>query len=272
MADALFSLSDNGHWFASDSLSAVDRGLQYGDGLFETLRRASDGSVPLKAFHLQRLQRGFKALGFDASLVSRLDRALDSLPAGFSAAKLVVTRGDSARGYLPPQNPQYHIQCQCFSAPAFACERLPQGLTTDISDISLAQQPLLAGFKHLNRLEQVLIRQGFPEGCDEVVVTDTSGHVIEGCMSNVFLLSQDGWITPSLHNCGVNGVVRRWLLQQGKVAEADEISLQQLFSARAVFMSNTLNGIAVVQSVGRHQYHQHPEVAELQQEFQELFA
>ena len=91
-------------------------------------------------------------------------------------------------------------------------------------------------------------------------------------MSNVFLLSQDGWITPSLHNCGVNGVVRRWLLQQGKVAEADEISLQQLFSARAVFMSNTLNGIAVVQSVGRHQYHQHPEVAELQQEFQELFA
>jgi len=270
-ADTFYSLKA-GQWHNAAPADLSDRGLHYGDGLFETIRFAADGSIPLLNYHLQRLQQGFTALGFDADLPTNIKAALNDMPQQTSAAKLLITRGPSPRGYLPPLTPDYFIQLQCFTAPAYAAERHTQGIKCSVSPVQLARQPALAGFKHLNRLEQVLIRQKFPGDCQEVVVTDTDGFVIEGCMSNLFFSEQGQWLTPSLNKSGVNGVVRRWLLDNHSVQEIANISLQRLFNAEAVFMSNTLNGICMVQTIDGHQYHQLSGIIEMQQEFQELFA
>tara|TARA_B100001109_G_scaffold255900_1_gene262815 strand:- start:21315 stop:22133 length:819 start_codon:yes stop_codon:yes gene_type:complete len=270
-ADSFWYLDDDG-WHPLSSLSPSDRGLQYGDGLFETLRFAADGSLPLQHYHQQRLSEGLAALGFHPDLLKRALGGLNRLPQQTSAAKLIITRGAAGRGYMPPQDPGYHIQLQCFNAPAFAALRHPFGLRCEVSPVRLGRQPALAGFKHLNRLEQVLIRQQFPAGCEEVIVCDSDDNVIEACMSNLYFLQHGQWYTPDLSHSGVNGVVRRWLSASGRVQSVSGIGVEQLLQADAVAMSNTLNGIVMVQTVGRHQYDQHPDIAEWQQEFQELFA
>ena len=259
-------------WQPATGWPPQDRALHYGDGLFETIRFATDGRIPLLAFHRQRLLQGLVALDFPVATAALLEEALSALPpAGQTAGKLLLSRGPGPRGYLPPSEPQIQLLFQPFAAPKWASERMTGGMVCEFSEITLAPQPLLSGFKHLNRLEQVLARQRFPAHCHEVIMTDTDDWVIEGCMSNLFLLERGQWLTPDLSRCGVNGVVRRWLQAGTDIAEA-RITPERLLQADAVFLSNTLNGVIAVQSIGTRKYHQHPDIVRFQQQFQEQFA
>ena len=84
------------------ALDPSDRGLAYGDGLFETLR-AHQGALPWWPRHRARLQAGAARLGFglpDATVLeTALAEALQRAPDG--VLKLVLTRGAGARGYAP---------------------------------------------------------------------------------------------------------------------------------------------------------------------------
>jgi 4-amino-4-deoxychorismate lyase len=73
----------------------------------------------------------------------------------------------------------------------------------------LSNQPLLAGLKHLNRLEQVLARAEWQDGEHaEGLMLDQAGRVIEGVFSNLFLVRDGVLITADLKRCGVAGVMR----------------------------------------------------------------
>lgn len=265
----------NEAWQEGIGLNLADRALHYGDGLFETLRRDSLHRIPLWGFHLERLREGLFALNFPPASLEQVVVALSALPvsAQQGGGKLIVSRGASERGYATPESPHLNLVWQSFPAPAWAHERFPQGFSVEVSSVRLANQPLLAGIKHLNRLEQVLIRSRFAPDCQEMLVLNQDELVIEGGMSNVFWWQDDRLFTPRLARCGVNGVVRRWLFTQQEVTEV-EVGLEAVLQADGVFFCNSLNGITPVQRLAQRRYPQDrvwQQSLALQQQLERLF-
>jgi len=229
-----------------DGVSLANRGLQYGDGLFETLR-VHRGEVPLWPRHLARLCEGAARLGIAVPEVAFVEARIAELVAGAEAGvlKLLLTRGDGGRGYAPPAE----------AAPVWTLARHPlpafQGaLRLHLCETRLAVQPALAGIKHCNRLEQVLARaEAERAGGDEGLVRDTDGVPVCATSANVLVLRDGRWWTPPVARCGVAGVLRGWLLDAGLVAEA-ALSMEDVLSAEGLALCNAVRGILPVSSLG----------------------
>jgi len=232
----------------ADALSLKDRGLAYGDGLFETL--AVRGGQPLLLDrHLQRLDDGCRrlAINADQSLIrTELLAYADALGGG--VLKLILTRGDSLRGYGADPSAQPRRILQGNPPAAYPAAHAEQGIRLFPCTTRLSKQPLLAGLKHLNRLEQVLARAEWQDAEHaEGLMLDQAGRVIEGVFSNLFLVRDGVLITADLKRCGVAGVMRAELLAQAQSlaipTQITDISLEQLQWADEVFVCNSVYGI-----------------------------
>ncbi|MDM7322241.1 MAG: aminodeoxychorismate lyase [Gammaproteobacteria bacterium] len=238
-----------------DSLPLSDRGLHYGDGLFETMA-VQEGRVRLLDLHLARLARGAARLAIPLADADGLAAALARAAAdmGDGVLKLILTRGSGGRGYLPPDVPTFSLIIQRY--PPVAVEG-QEGVTVRLCDLRLARQPLLAGLKHLNRLEQVLARAEWRDpAIAEGLMFDSEGLLIEGVASNVFLVREGQLLTPLLDQCGVAGVMRAHVIQRaaglGMVVQETRLVLNDLLAADEVFLTNSLHGIRpVISLLGR---------------------
>lgn len=232
----------------ADSLALADRGLAYGDGLFETLK-VQGGRAVLLERHLARLQEGCQRLKIpcDMSILRReLLEYMQQL--GDGVCKLIVTRGAGQRGYgLPdPCVPQRILQAS--AVPQWPAAHQQQGIQLFACQLRLSEQPLLAGLKHLNRLEQVLARAEWSDPTyAEGVLLDAQDRVVDGVFSNIFIVHKQQLLTPALHRCGVAGVMRAELLERAAAVGIEvlvrDISLQDLLQADEVFTCNSLYGI-----------------------------
>ena len=225
-----------------------DRGLAYGDGLFETIAVRHGRAVMLPR-HLARLAEGLRRLAIDLDLVA-LETELQAFFAelGEGVAKLIITRGDGLRGYAPPQPARPRRILLGNPLPSYPAANAEQGVRLFSCRTRLAEQPLLAGLKHLNRLEQVLARGEWQDtGIAEGLMRDTSGRVIEGVFSNLFLVRDGVLLTAELSRCGVAGVMRAEVLEQaarlGIPCEIRDIGFDELLAADELFLCNSLYGI-----------------------------
>lgn len=241
---------------AADSLSVKDRGLAYGDGFFETILVKS-GQPLLLQRHLERLALGGKRLGLslDLPLIERECRSFAS-QMGQGVMKLIVTRGDGLRGYAPGHDAQPRRILQASPLPAYPQGNAEQGVRLYACQTRLAEQPLLAGLKHLNRLEQVIARGEWQDNDHaEGLMRDTCGRVIEGVFSNLFLIKGGVLLTPDLRRCGVAGVMRAELLalaeQTSIPARELDLQMSDLQKADEVFVCNSVYGIWPVRGVER---------------------
>lgn len=244
-----------------NTLSIFDRGFAYGHGVFETLL-LRNGQLVLLDLHLQRLERGLQCLGIDCSLELIQEdisaHILDHPSLLEGVVKIMITAGNSERGYGWPQPMQAKRILIYSSYDNKSVEQLKQqGANILLSQLRLAHQPALAGIKHLNRLEQVLIRREVEENaCDEALVLDQVDCVIEGNSANVFMVHQGVISTPQLNLCGVSGVMRRYLLDTllpslGFNAVEKSISLDAFCQADEVFLSNSIGGVIPVISLNQ---------------------
>lgn len=249
-------------------VSVHDRALAYGDGLFETMRVIA-GRPRLFERHLARLQAGCERLGIviEPRAVSQeilaFSRELDD-----GVAKLIITRGEGLRGYAPAPGAVPRRILLGSPVPRYPAEHRA-GVTLFPCRTRLAEQPALAGLKHLNRLEQVLARSEWSDASyAEGLMQDMSGRVIEGVFSNVFLAKSGRLITPSLERCGVAGVMRAELIeragQAGIPVAAEDVWLEQLLAADEVFLCNSLYGIWPVTELGAHRWPHGPLTRKLQ--------
>jgi len=240
------------------SVSLYDRGLAYGDGLFETIK-VKNGQPLLLDKHLKRLQLGctrlYLSLDFVA-LKAELLRFAAILDKG--VAKLIITRGDGQRGYAAPESPSARRILLGSALPNYPPQNAEQGVQLFPCQTRLAFQPLLAGLKHLNRLEQVLARAEW-QSADyaEGLLCDYSGRVIEGVFSNLFMVKDGQLLTPDLSRCGVAGVMRAHLLELAEQSHIPhricDISQEELLAAEEVFLCNSLYGIWPVRRLGQLQ-------------------
>lgn len=232
----------------ADAASLKDRGLAYGDGLFETIVVRS-GQPQLLERHLQRLAEGCRRLAITADqLLIRSEVLAYAAALGDGVLKLILTRGDSLRGYAADPAASARRILQGAPLPAYPRAHAEEGIHLFPCATRLSEQPLLAGLKHLNRLEQVLARA---EWCDaehaEGLMRDVSGRVIEGVFSNLFLVCQGRLLTADLSRCGVAGVMRAEIVFQaeslGVAVQVADIGLDQLQRADEVFVCNSVYGI-----------------------------
>ena len=233
-------------------IDSADRGLQYGDGLFETIA-CRDGQARWLALHLQRLQHGCERLRLAFGDIEALRAEIAALAAGRERCivKVIVTRGNATRrGYAPAgdEHPTRIVSRHDWPPPA---ARAAAGFEVGISQVTLGVNPLLAGLKHLNRLEQVLAQMAAEAApVDEVLMLSTSGELIGGSMSNVFLADDSGLFTPELASCGVAGVMRRVVLQAaaslGQRVCVRPVMPAELARASEAFVTNVRWGVQPV--------------------------
>ncbi|AGI25074.1 4-amino-4-deoxychorismate lyase [Pseudomonas sp. ATCC 13867] len=242
---------------SAEALSVRDRGLAYGDGLFETIS-VSAGRPRLLARHMARLEEGVERLSLPVSLDRVENELLRFCTAlGDGVAKLMLTRGEGARGYAPQVDAQVRRLLLGSPAPAYPARHREEGVQLFPCVTRLAEQPLLAGLKHLNRLEQVLARAewndpAFAEG----LMRDVSGRIIEGVFSNLFLVRDGQLITADLCRCGVAGVMRAEVIERagdlGLPVIVRDIDFAELARADEVFLCNSLYGIWPVRGMDGH--------------------
>lgn len=226
-----------------------DRGFNYGDGLFETIAVLGGTPLLLEA-HLDRLARGCRALGItppdSATLRAECAQVLAQQPTAI--LKITLTRGGGGRGYQPAPDAVPTRIVALHPWPDLAPARRSIGITARCCNMTLARQPALAGIKHLNRLEQVLARAELVgSACDEGIMLDTEGNVVEGTMSNIFLVREGALLTPRLDQCGVAGVVRAELLARcaglGLQAQQGLVHREDVLGADEVFFTNSIIGL-----------------------------
>ena len=234
----------------SSAISVDDRGLQYGDGLFETMA-ATNGRVRNFARHMERLADGGRRLGLpvpDPNLVAaECERALVGLGAG--SVKLMVTRGPGPRSYRPPAEPSV-TRIVVSSAPKPRNDP-EDGIVVRLCDTPLGLNPRLAGLKHLNRLEQVLACAEWddPE-VGEGLMLSMDGRLVCATAANVFLVAGGRLVTPEIRDCGVAGVMRQVVLKAaaalGIPVSIEDVRPEALDSADEVFVTNAVTGVRPV--------------------------
>jgi 4-amino-4-deoxychorismate lyase len=237
-------------------VDAADRGLAYGDGLFETIR-THRGTLPWWLRHRARLALGAARLGIAMPDDARLDAVLtDALVradrefGGEAVIKLVLTRGAGARGYAPVDG----IAPTLFATASPVPAATPDPLIVDLLTLRLGVQPALAGIKHLNRLEQVLgAREANERGLDDGLMADADGFLTCSTRANLFARIDGRWITPPVDHAGVAGVARGVLIEQWRPEgglRVERLPLAELGRVEALTLSNAVRGILVVARCG----------------------
>ncbi len=241
-------------------LPISDRGLHYGDGLFETLAIRNGAALNWER-HLRRLQHGCDRLDLPCPDGRRLFAEADRLMQGISLGvlKVIISRGSGGRGYRPPATTHPSRIVIRYPWPGYPAKNTQNGVVLRICNTRLGRNPALAGIKHLNRLEQILARSEWDDmAIDEGLMLDMDGRVIEGTMSNLFMGTEDGVITPDISEAGVAGIMRALVMEiagdLGLNVVEKSVSLDDLNSASELFICNSLIGLWPVRKVDDQRY------------------
>lgn len=253
-----------------------DRGLQYGDGLFETIEVIA-GKPLFLSRHLQRLQQGCQILLIPCPDLNLLSAEAQQICEGTEQGvlKLMLTRGSGGRGYRQPPEISPSRICSLHPHPGYTDQLYRQGINLRFCDKRLAINPDLAGIKHLNRLEQVLARAEWQD--DEIhegLMLDSEGYVVEGTMSNLFWVENGQLRTPMLDRCGIRGVLRALVIELAHAAGIEvletRIGASRLLQADEIFVTNSLIGIWPVKQLLRQRFTPGPLTASLLQAYADL--
>lgn len=232
----------------SDVLSVADRGLLYGDGVFETIL-CEAGRPVLLAGHTQRLENGCKRLGLATQeLPTILADIREVAKQDDCVVKVIITRGVRQRGYAyDGQDTTSTRIVYRDDIPNIPAEYYQQGIQLTKCEYALPDNKQLAGIKHLNRLDQVMARSEWDKEFQEGVMLSEDGRVVEGTMTNIFIESNQQWFTPKLENSGILGVMRQWLMRNCYHAEIEcvekDLTLSEVQSAQSIFVCNSVVGI-----------------------------
>lgn len=225
-------------------VSAIDRGLLYGDGVFETLRVYR--GVPFRAgAHIERLCAGARELHIalpasPGDLMDALGQAVEACGEPEAYLRMTLTRGV---GGLPSEldrcvKPTVIVQARPFGGyPAEAYER---GYRACLSPIRRNETSPLSRIKSLNYLDSVLARaRALADGYDEALMANTQGLLAEGSASNLFLVTGAGVVTPRVPDGCLPGIVRAVVMELRPVTQGS-VTAEALEQAQEAFLTNSL--------------------------------
>jgi len=239
-------------------IDCTDRGLHYGDGLFETLEIVQGSPVFLQQ-HLARLQRGCQVLKIpypEQLLLAEITQLSQGTATG--VLKIMLTRGSGGRGYRQPDTIETTRFLALHPFPNYPTSYQTDGIAARFCDVRLGLNPLLAGLKHNNRLENVLARAEWQDDYQEGLLININEQVIEGTMSNLFIVKENTLYTPELSLSGVQGIIRDIIIQlahdNNMTFQETVLSREQVLAADELFVSNSIIGIWPIASLEQQHY------------------
>lgn len=237
-------------------IQVTDRGFQYGDGLFETIE-VSNGQLVFLERHLARLSTGCQRLHIPCPNLALLIAEAESLcrQSHRAVIKMIVTRGTGGRGYRSPDNLQPTRVLSLHPYPDYPDVYSKKGITARFCSTPLGLNPVLAGIKHMNRLEQVMARAEWTDpAIQEGIMMDVNGQVIEGTMTNLFFVKEGVLYTASLDQAGVAGIMRGIIIELAAYLDVKVIehrySQDRLLTADEIFVCNAIIGIWPIKRLG----------------------
>ena len=272
-----------GNWIDGVAGSIVpvdDRGLQYGDGIFETILVRAGRPRFLEA-HRERMRRGLAQLGiqFLASeeLLGEIGRAAAMAPP-LAILKIIVTRGSTnRRGYAPAGFVRARRIVSLWETMALDREVAEKGVILRIARLRLPQLVAFPGIKHLNRLENVMAAaEGVGLPSYESLILDTADQLVSGASCNVFIVKSGMLLTPPVDRVGVAGVMRGIVLREsaalGIAAREQILTMDDIAGADGIFITNVRIGVVQAQRVGEHVFPMNPIAARLAAHIEKLDA
>jgi 4-amino-4-deoxychorismate lyase len=251
----------------SDQVSAADRGLRYGDGLFETIY-VIGGQPRFWQGHMDRLSAGCEQLGIPVTPQAVLLRELKTVCAGRPdcTVRIVITRGAAGPDYAPVIPSQPNRIVSAHALPQSTENNALFGIRARLCNLRLGIQPALAGLRHLNRLEQVTARSEWDDPLiHEGILLDSEDHVISGISSNIFLVYSERLLTPRLDRCGIRGVMRAAILNAFRPrCEQRRLMLDMLPEAHEIFICDSVQGVLPVTRIDHWEYEIGPVTREVQ--------
>ncbi|WMY94710.1 MAG: aminodeoxychorismate lyase [Arsenophonus sp.] len=195
------------------NIFVTDRSIHFGDGCFTTIRVVGK-SPALLAYHIERLKKGVKKLFLPQpnwkKLIFDINRIAKFNKKDLAVIKVIISRGNSEQGYGTLKSNQVTVIILLTDYPVFYLEKRKIGIDVILSSIPINNNPFLAGIKHLNRLEQILIKKQIQLlDVDDAIVSDINGICISCCASNIFWRKKRYVFTPKLNHSGVEGVMRK---------------------------------------------------------------
>lgn len=233
-----------------NSIEINNRGLAYGDGLFTTAK-ITNGNVEYLSLHIQRLISGCEKLGLTAPSKNTLSEQLSQVAKTYELAvlKVIITASSGGRGYARSADPVNNIIIMVHDFPTHYDDLVIEGITLGDSKQQIGINPMLSGLKHLNRLEQVLLRQELSHTkVDDLVVTNINNDVIEATSANLFFWLNGQLCTPDVSNSGVNGIMRQIILKKYPDTLIKTVALTELTSASAMFICNCVMGVMPIKT------------------------
>ena len=234
------------------SISPLDRGFAYGDGIFRTIKMVG-GSPECWPQHYQKLVADCAVINIvcpsaeilmsDLSLLFSADVSENSQ----AVAKIIITRGEGNRGYTPPAITAPMRVVLKSAMTEYPEARFIEGVNLTVCETRLAAQPKLAGIKSLNRLENVLARMEWNNpDIAEGVMLDVEGNVIECTSANIFARFGNTLMTPSLEQCGIAGITRQRIIDLAHTLSlnisVETFNLEKLLAADEVIICSSLYG------------------------------
>lgn len=246
--------------FPQQAIDLSDRSFQYGDGCFTTMLTVQ-GAIEHFGYHKQRVDECLDALGIERPNWPQIEVWLKeaSIKVGIAGLKLHISRGEGGRGYSSTQVSSSNVTISSFTYPAHYHQIRANGLKLGSCKQRLGLSPMLAGHKHNNRLEQVLLKAEMDQAGElDGLAFDINGHIIETTMANLFWVKDGELFTPDLSLSGVAGVMRRLVLDVTKLehipVHIGNFTVEAIEQADEVFISNSILGIAPIVSIPTKQY------------------
>ena len=242
----------NGELVAAEqaALPALDRGLLYGYGLFETMRSYS-GRVFRLAEHYRRLEAGAELLAIPVPLtLAALEEAVDTTLArnGLAGAyvRLTVTAG--------PDGGRASVLLTAREVTEYPPELHRRGMAAVVSAVRRNETSPLARVKSLNCLDNLLAREeARRSGAGEALLLNTREFIAEGAASNVFLVRNGTLVTPGVEAGALPGITRQAVLElageEGIEVVETSLALAELAGAGEAFLTNSVMEVMPLVSV-----------------------
>ncbi len=238
----------------SDYVSVDDRGLNYGDGLFETILVKNNKPVLFDA-HWQRLSRSAKVMQINCPAKEIVAGQIAEVIANNQdgVLKIIVTRGQgNGRGYQysPDHSPTCIVR---YFPPSESSKIFANDIRLTFSQYPLAPS-IFGGIKHLNRLEQINARAELSKSkYNEIICSDIQGNIIECSSANIFFCTNNIIYTPLINNFGIKGIIRDWVIS---CAEENHIQINEceltreiVLQSDEVFITNSIIGVRSVAKI-----------------------
>jgi 4-amino-4-deoxychorismate lyase len=233
-----------------NQIDIESRGLAYGDGLFTTAK-IIDGKIQYLSSHVQRLISGCEKLALLVPNKIELTEQLRLVakPYDLAVLKVIITASSGGRGYARSTDPKNEVIIMVHDYPMHYDQLAIEGIILGDSHQQMGVNPMLSGLKHLNRLEQVLLRQELTNSKeDDLVVTNVHNEVIEATSANLFFWLNGQLCTPDVTNSGVNGIMRQTILQEYPETLIKKVTVADLVSSPAMFICNCVMGVMPVKN------------------------